>query len=141
MTEFNNLVIAEFRANDGRVDSYGFGTNLVLIHSLGARSGVERVNPVASVRDGQDWLIVASAAGSPTHPAWYYNLLAHPHITVETPEGSEQVTAIELAGDDYTAARRLFDALSPTFAEHQELAGSRRLPIFRLLRRSAHENQ
>ena len=75
MTDSNDLVINEFRAHGGRVDIGGFGTNLVLIHSLGARSGVERVHPVAPLRDGHDWLIVASTGGSPTNPAWYYNLL------------------------------------------------------------------
>ena len=99
MTDSNDLVINEFRAHGGRVDIGGFGTNLVLIHSLGARSGVERVHPVAPLRDGHDWLIVASAGGSPTNPTWYYNLLAHPDITIETPEGSEQVSAQELVGD------------------------------------------
>ena len=137
MTDSNDLVINEFRAHGGRVDIGGFGTNLVLIHSLGARSGVERVHPVAPLRDGHDWLIVASAGGSPTNPAWYYNLLAHPDITIETPEGSEQVSAQELIGDEYTAARRLFDADTTTIAEHQEHAGPRRLPIFRL-RRAVH---
>jgi hypothetical protein len=68
MTDSNDLVINEFRAHGGRVDIGGFGTNLVLIHSLGARSGVERVHPVAPLRDGHDWLIVASTGGSPTNP-------------------------------------------------------------------------
>ena len=139
IAEFNDLVIAEFRANGGHVDTGGFGTNLVLIHSLGARSGAERVNPALSLHDGDDRLIVASAAGSRTNPGWYHNLLAHPDITIETPEGSEQVSAKELDGDDYAAARRLFDAVSPVFAQYQQQAGPRRLPIFRLVRRSAHE--
>jgi F420H(2)-dependent quinone reductase len=79
---------------------------------------------VAPLRDGHDWLIAASAGGSPTNPAWYYNLLAHPDITIETPEGSEQVSAQELLGDEYTAARRLSDADATTFADHQEHAGA-----------------
>jgi deazaflavin-dependent oxidoreductase (nitroreductase family) len=140
IAEFNNRVIAEFRTNGGRVDSYGLGTNLVLIRSLGARSGVERVTPVVSLRDGHSRLVAAGAGGSPTNPAWYYNLLAHPDITIETPEGSEQVTAVELHGDEYDAAWRIFDAVSPDLAHLQQQAAPRRIPIIRLVRGSAHEN-
>jgi deazaflavin-dependent oxidoreductase (nitroreductase family) len=140
IAELNNRVIAEFRANGGHVDSYGFGTNLVLIRSLGARSGVERVNPVLSLRDGHSRLVAAAAGGSPVNPAWYHNLLAHPEITIETPEGSEQVTAMELNGDDYDAAWRIFDAAPPNVANYQQQAAPRRIPIFRLVRRPAYED-
>jgi deazaflavin-dependent oxidoreductase (nitroreductase family) len=140
IAEFNNRVIAEFRANRGHVDSYGFGASLVLIRSRGARSGVERVNPVLSLRDGHSRLVIAAAGGSPVNPAWYYNLLTRPDITIETPEGSKQVTAMELNGDEYDAAWRIFDAASPDLANYQQQAAPRRIPIFRLVRRSAHEN-
>jgi deazaflavin-dependent oxidoreductase (nitroreductase family) len=89
MTEFNDRVIAEFRANSGRVETGGFGTNLVLIHSIGARSGTERVNPALSLKAGAARLVIASSAGRPNNPGWYYNLRAHPDITIETPEGTE----------------------------------------------------
>lgn len=136
MTEFNERIIAEFRANGGRVDTNGFGTGLVLIHSTGARSGAERVNPALSLKDGQDRLVIASSAGRPVNPGWYHNLRAHPDITIETPDGTEQVTAVELDGDQYATAWRRFDASSPAFARYQHDAGQRRLPIFRLRRRS-----
>lgn len=140
IAELNDRVIAEFRANRGHVGS--FGTNLVLLHSQGARSGVERVNPVLSLHDGHHRLIIASAAGSLTNPGWYYNLLARPDITIETPEGSTQVSARELDGDEYAVAWGLFDAASPQLAQYQQQAGSRRIPIFRLLPRSStHENR
>jgi deazaflavin-dependent oxidoreductase (nitroreductase family) len=136
MTEFNDRVIAEFRANRGRVDTGGFGTKLVLIHSIGARSGIKRVNPALSLKDAAGRLVIASSAGRPDNPGWYHNLRAHPDITIETPEGTEQVTAVELDGEQYDAAWRRFDADSPAFAEYQQSAGSRRLPIFWLQRRA-----
>lgn len=136
MTEFNDRVIAEFRANGGRVETGGFGTKLVLIHSLGARSRAERVNPALSLKDATGRLVIASSAGRPDNPGWYHNLRAHPDITIETPQGAEQVTAVELDGEQYDAAWRRFDADSPAFAEYQQSAGSRRLPIFRLQRRA-----
>jgi hypothetical protein len=58
--------------------------------------------------------------GSPTNPAWDYNLLAHPDSTIEISEGSEQVTAVELHGDEYDAAWRIFDAVSPDLAHYQQ---------------------
>jgi deazaflavin-dependent oxidoreductase (nitroreductase family) len=136
MTEFNDRVIAEFRANGGRVDTGGFGTKLVLIHSIGARSGLERVNPALSLRDAAGRRRDDQPAGRPDNPGWYHNLRAHPAITIETPEGTEHVTAVELDGEQYDAAWRRFDAASPAFAEYQQSAGSRRLPIFRLQRRA-----
>lgn len=137
MTEVqvHDRVIAEFRANSGRVDTGGFGTNPVLIHSLGARSCAERVNPALSLKDAADRLVIASSAGRPTNPGWYHNLRSHPDITIENPDGAEQVTAIELDGEQYAAAWRRFDAACPAFADYQQSAGSRRLPIFRLQRR------
>jgi len=88
------------------------------------------------VKETADRLVIASAAGRPNNPGWYHNLRAHPDITIETPEGAEQVTAIELDGDQYAAAWTRFDAQSPAFGQYQKSAGSRRLPIFRLQRRS-----
>jgi deazaflavin-dependent oxidoreductase (nitroreductase family) len=107
----------------------------MLIHSIGVRSGLERVNPALSLKDATDRLVIASSAGRPNNPGWYHNLRARPDISIETPEGAEQVTAVELDGEQYTAAWRRFDANSPAFARSQQSAGSRRLPIFWLQRR------
>jgi deazaflavin-dependent oxidoreductase (nitroreductase family) len=132
MSEFNERVIAEFRANGGRVRTGGFGTNLVLIHSIGARSGAERVNPARSLTDRADRIVIASSAGRLANPGWYHNLRAHPDITIETPDGVQQVTAVGLDAEQYHAAWRQFDALSPAFARYQQQAGARRLPILKL---------
>ena len=119
MTEFNDRAIAEFRGYSGRGDAGGFGTNLVLIHSIGARSGLERVKPTLSLKDAGR-LVIASSAGRPNHPGWYHNLRAHPDITIETLEDAEKVTTIELVGEQYTAAWRRLDADSRAFARHQQ---------------------
>ena len=89
---FNNQVIEEFRANDGRVTGSLTGTPILLLHHVGARSGIERVTPLAYTpyRAG-GYLIVVSNGGSPTHPSWYYNLKAHPTTHVEI--GRETFTA------------------------------------------------
>ncbi|MBF6168721.1 nitroreductase family deazaflavin-dependent oxidoreductase [Streptomyces gardneri] len=129
MNDFNTRVITQFRTGGGRVG--GWGDRLVLIHSTGARTGLERVNPALSLRDGDDRLVVASAAGARARPAWYHNLRAHPDIMIETPAGPAAVTARELEGAEYDRAWHRFQAVSDSFARYRDSAG-RPVPIFRL---------
>src|SRR5580704_16679040 len=81
---FNAEVVEEFRARGGHVSGPLAGTPLMLVHHIGARSGIERVVPLAYLPqpDGK-FVIIASDGGSPRHPAWYYNLKANPRIRVE----------------------------------------------------------
>ena len=89
----------EFRANGERADGPWAGTTLILIHHIGARSGVERVTPLGcSPQPDGRFVIVASSGGSPTHPDWYHNLKANPRITVEVGAQTLTVLADELAG-------------------------------------------
>ncbi|WP_202817635.1 nitroreductase/quinone reductase family protein [Kribbella sp. ALI-6-A] len=84
MPSFNDEIIAEFRTTKGHVGR-GFGSSLVLIHTVGRSSGKRRVNPAMSLHDGDDWLVVGSAAGAQSDPAWVKNLRAHPRTTIEVP--------------------------------------------------------
>ena len=83
VNERNQKTIDEFRANAGKVGGRFEGKTLLLLHTMGARSGKERINPVAYVRDGVRYVVIASKGGAPTNPDWYYNILAHPRLTVE----------------------------------------------------------
>lgn len=137
MSTFNDAVIAEFRAHDGRVDSVGFADSLVLLHTTGARTGRPRVNPVMSQRDGDAWVVVASEKGAPTDPAWAHNLRAHPDVTIEARvEGrleTVEVTAHELSGASRDEAFTRFVARAPAFEAYQRRAAATRLlPVFRL---------
>jgi deazaflavin-dependent oxidoreductase (nitroreductase family) len=78
--DFNSGIIEKFRANGGKVQGW---KTLLLLTTTGAKSGKERVNPVAYSTDGDNIVIVASKGGAPTSPDWYYNLLANPLVTVE----------------------------------------------------------
>lgn len=132
---FNDGIIDEFRANGGAVSR--FGTDLVLVHSIGAKSGAERVHPVLALRDGDAWLIAASKGGAPEHPAWYHNLVAHPEVTLETPDqrggiDTVPVRATVLDGAEHTAAWARFVDRSPAFAQYDERSGPRRIPVVRL---------
>ncbi|GAB3444194.1 nitroreductase family deazaflavin-dependent oxidoreductase [Streptomonospora sediminis] len=141
VSSFNERVIAEFRANQGRVrEAAGFGTNLVLIHSRGAQTGRERVNPALCLTDGAAWLVIGSAKGAPKDPAWVFNLRAHPDAEIEVPGTAAveriPVTATELAGTDRERAFGRFVGRTSSFAAFQQQAG-RTLPIIRFTRRPA----
>ncbi len=83
VNNWNQRIIEEFRANDGRVGGRFAGNRLLLLHSIGAKSGQRRVNPLVTLEDDGRFIIVASKAGAPTHPDWYYNLKANPDVEVE----------------------------------------------------------
>jgi deazaflavin-dependent oxidoreductase (nitroreductase family) len=136
MREFNNRIIEEFRANNGTVTSMPFGRSVVLVHHKGAKSGVERINPLVHVRQDDDtWLIAASKAGAPSHPAWYHNLLAHPHTSIETPDdGVVDVQADELHGAERDQAWNKFKEFDNAFAEY-EARTHRTIPVIALRRR------
>ncbi len=81
--DFNQPIIEELRANNGRVGGYFEGARLLLLTTTGAHSGVPHTTPVGYLPDGERVLLIASAGGSPRHPDWYRNLVANPRVTVE----------------------------------------------------------
>jgi deazaflavin-dependent oxidoreductase (nitroreductase family) len=133
-SDFNATIIEEFRANGGRIGGSFAGTTMILVHHIGARSGIERVTPLACSPQGDGrFAIVASNGGSPAHPDWYYNLKANPRINVEVGTQTFTVLAEEL-GD--TARAGLWPKLvaeAPAIGEHQAKT-TRRIPLFMLTR-------
>ncbi|MEO3938550.1 nitroreductase family deazaflavin-dependent oxidoreductase [Dermatophilaceae bacterium Soc4.6] len=136
MSDWNQQIIEEFRANDGTVATMGFGRGLVLLHHIGAKSGTERIAPLAAIATDEGvWLIAASKAGAPDNPDWYHNLLAHPEVSLEAPgQGSVEVRARVLAGDERDAAWARFEAASEGFRSYQEKT-TRVIPVVELSRR------
>jgi deazaflavin-dependent oxidoreductase (nitroreductase family) len=132
MSGFNDRIIEEFRANGGVVTTAGFGSGLVLLHTVGARSGEERVSPVLAIPDNGGWLVIASAAGSPTHPAWYFNLKANPDASIEVGTETVLVSAADVGPEEYETDWAKFTGRSPGFNEYKSRAGGRVLPIVRL---------
>ena len=124
---FNDNLIAEFRANGGKVGGMFAGAPLMLLTTTGAKTGQPRVAPLVYTTDGDDYVIIASKGGAPTNPDWYHNIVANPEVTVEI--GTETFPArARVAGDDRD---RLFDqqaALMPNFAEYQQNT-TRRIPV------------
>ena len=131
-TDFNGKIIAEFRANDGKVGGMFAGADILLLHHTGARSGVERINPLAYQRVGDSFAVFASKAGAPGNPDWYHNLLAHPDTSVEVGTGTVKVRArvAEPAERDPIWERQ--KVRSPGFAEDEQKAAPRRIPVILL---------
>lgn len=133
--DFNTQVIEEFRANDGKVGGYFANNTLLLLHNTGAKSGKARINPLVTYEDGSRLVIVASKAGAPTSPDWYYNIVANPEVEVEY--GTEKFTATAAVTSE-PERTRLYQGMADrfdSFNEYREKAG-RVIPVVVLTRKS-----
>ena len=128
--DFNQRIVEEFRANDGKVGAPFAGLPLVLLHHTGAKSGLERVNPLAYQRLGDDsFAIFASKGGATTNPDWFHNLMANPSASIEIGRERYDVTA-RVATDE--ERQRIWEAQKqafPNFAEYETTAGGREIPV------------
>ena len=131
MADWNQQVIDEFRANGGQVGGNFEGRTLLLMHHRGAKTGAERVNPVAYQRLSEDSVAVfASKGGASTNPDWYHNVVANPDVTVELGTETFPATArvAEGAERDEIWERQKRDW--PGFAEYDEKTrGVREIPV------------
>jgi deazaflavin-dependent oxidoreductase (nitroreductase family) len=135
--EFNAQIIDEFRANEGRVGGMFEGTPMLLLHHTGARSGAERVNPLAYFADDGRYVIFASKGGAPTNPGWYWNLKAHPDVKIEVGGDTIDAVAGEAAGEE---RERLFRAQAdryPQFSDYAQKAAPRNIPVIVLTPRAS----
>ena len=131
---WNEGVITEFRANGGKVASFAHQP-LLLLHHRGARSGTERVSPLARQDLGDGWAVFASKGGAPTNPDWYYNVIAHPDVTVEVGSETLPVRARVTKGEERDRIWEKQKRLNPGFAEYEQKT-SRPIPVVVLERRS-----
>ena len=106
MSEFNEKVIREFRANQGKVGGQMANMPVLLLTATGAKTGRTLTRPLVYTKDGDRIVVIASFAGAPTSPPWYFNLVANPVATVELGSESFQVRAAETSGEE---RQRLFD--------------------------------
>lgn len=137
MADWNKNIIEEFRANQGKVGGPFEGRALALVHHKGAKTGAERVNPLAVQKLSDDsWAVFASMGGAPTHPDWYYNLVANPEAKLETADETIDVIAHEAKGDERTPIWEQQKKDWPGFAEYEEKTkGIREIPVFVLERK------
>lgn len=134
--DWNTKIIDEFRANAGRVGGPFEGAPILLLHTTGAKSGNERVNPMMFLDlDGHRY-VFASKAGADVHPDWYHNLVAHPEVTVEVGTETYEAVATPVTGDErdriYAEQARRYSG----FAEYAEKT-DRVIPVVELRRKEA----
>jgi deazaflavin-dependent oxidoreductase (nitroreductase family) len=131
--DWNRSIIEEFRANAGKVGGRFEGRPLLLLHSFGARSRTERVNPLAYATDDGRLIVFASKGGSPTNPDWYYNLVKNRRATVEVGSETFAVEATELHGEERERLWQRQVVLVPAFGEYERRSG-RTIPVIALRR-------
>jgi deazaflavin-dependent oxidoreductase (nitroreductase family) len=124
----NQTIIDEFRANAGRVGGNFEGAPMLLLHTRGAKTGAERVNPMMYQADGDRVAVFGSKGGAPTHPDWYYNLLANPDVKVEIGTETKAMRARVAKGDEreriWTRQKKDY----PGFAEYERKT-RRQIPV------------
>ena len=133
VNDWNKKIIEEFRANGGKVGGNFEGRTLLLLHTTGAKSGQERINPVAYTKDNDQLVIIASKGGAPTHPDWYHNIVANPRLIVEVGTEEFEVEAMVAEEPERT---RLYDQMAsiiPGFADYKGKT-NREIPVIVLKR-------
>jgi deazaflavin-dependent oxidoreductase (nitroreductase family) len=126
--DFNTQVINEFRENDGRVGGMFESMPLLLLHHRGAKSGADRISPLAYLEDDGRYAIFASKAGAPEHPSWYHNLIAHPETRIEI--GGETIEVVASVAPEEERDRIYAEQTSrvPQFGDYEQKT-SRKIPV------------
>lgn len=122
----NEPVIAAFRKNGGRT---GRKHPVILLTTIGARTGQPRVTPLNFSEDAGRFVVIASKGGAATHPAWFHNLVANPEVTIE--HGSETFRARAIVAEE-PERTRLFDrqaAAMPFFDGYRRRVKAREIPV------------
>ena len=133
MQALNPPIIEEFRANGGKIGGQFAGHNMLLLQTIGAKSHQQRINPVGYIKDGDDFIIIASKGGAITNPDWYHNILAHPEVWLEV--GTERFQAHATVPDREERDRLFAEFIKqePGMGEYQKHT-SRILPVVVMIR-------
>ena len=128
MSDWNDKIIEEFRANDGKVGGPFKGAPLLLLHTVGARTGQERVNPMMYMRVDGGYAVFASKGGAPSNPDWYHNLLAHPDVEAEIGTATVKLRARVAEGAERDQIWTAHKAANPGFADYEKKT-TRQIPV------------
>lgn len=139
MSDFNDQVIADFRAHGGQTHDHMPGRPIILVHTIGAKSGQPRLIPLMYLQQGEAWYIFASYGGAPKDPAWFHNIVANPEIEVELGDGTTieriPVHASVIEGDRRDAIYAEMARQWPQFAGYEEKTARDAIPVVELTRR------
>lgn len=128
MNDWNDKIIKEFRANSGQVGGQFAGAPLLLLHTVGAKSGQTRVNPVMYQKVDSGYAVFASKAGAPTHPDWYRNLITRPQVKAEIGTDTIDLVARVAVGDERERIWSAQKATYPGFADYERKT-TREIPV------------
>jgi deazaflavin-dependent oxidoreductase (nitroreductase family) len=128
MTDWNSKIIEEFRASEGRVGGQFEGAPLLLLHTVGARTGQQRVNPMMYREVTGGYAVFASKGGAPMNPDWYHNVLAHPRVTAEIGTGTVELLARVAEGEERERIWTAQKAAYPGFAGYERKT-TRQIPV------------
>ena len=126
--EWNRKIIEEFRTNAGKVGGPFENVPILLLHHRGAKSGTERINPLAYRRDGDSWVVFASKGGAPDNPDWYHNVKANPDVDIEVGTDTAKARARVATGDERERLWELQKKEFPGFADY-EAKTTRQIPV------------
>ena len=132
INDYNRKLIEEFRANRSKFSGPG-SRPLLLLTTIGAKSGQHHTTPMMYIPNGDRLLVIASNIGAPKHPDWYHNLVAHPEVTVEVGTETYEATAIVTQGTERQQLWTWIIEQYPFFADHQTKT-MRQIPVIALSR-------
>jgi deazaflavin-dependent oxidoreductase (nitroreductase family) len=131
---FATTHVALFRATGGRIGGSMRGGQILLLTTIGNKSGKPRTVPVMQFEDEGRRFVIASAAGNPAHPAWFKNLQKTATVTVERPGERYEARADVLSGDERARIWKKVVDRAPDFAAYQKKAAGREIPVVELKR-------
>ena len=136
VSDWNDRIITEFRANEGQLGGGFAGARMILVHHVGRKSGKEYVNPLVYLPGDDDSMyIFASKGGAPENPEWYRNVVAAGQATVEVGTSTYPVSVTEVTGDERDRVYAEQVKRMPGFGEYAEKTeGIRKIPVLRLTR-------
>lgn len=129
MSDRNTAIIEEFRANGGHVGGFFEDKDLLLLHTIGARSGRRRVTPLIYQELPGGYAVFGSKGGAPTHPAWFHNVVANPEVTVEVGTETIAMVARVAHGPERQQIWEEQKARLSFFAEYEVKASDREIPV------------
>ena len=129
---FTAAHVGLYRATNGAIGARMMGRDVVLLTTTGRKTGIARTTPLMSFDDAGTTFVIASAGGSPVHPAWFNNLVVNPTVTVQS--GAKVYRAEARVVDEATRARLYAKVASEmsNFADYEKEAGGRKIPIVAL---------
>ncbi len=128
VTDWNTKIISEFRANGGKAGGQFEGAPLLILHTVGAKTGQDRVHPMMYQAVGDSFAVFASKAGAPTNPDWYHNLIANPRVRAEIGTETVELVARVTEGEERERIWAAHKRAYPGFADYERKT-TRQIPV------------